>query len=160
MNMTSAPPTSPPPHNGLVAGRRGLPKEQTARRAFSATTTRQQPQSPVTGSSHAGTPRHDHEDSAWLDHLVQRHETGQKLMNMFEKAEPALRFGMTVAIVSGWSLSFVGRHPVIGGGPMELANSALEACTLSLIWMAILARAACITLIENLPVDTTSSPMR
>ncbi len=59
---------------------------------------------------------------------------------MFQRVEPALRFGLAVALVVGWSVNFVGRHPVMGGGPMELANSALEACILSLIWMAILAR--------------------
>ncbi|MSQ43269.1 MAG: hypothetical protein EXR45_03535 [Chloroflexi bacterium] len=76
---------------------------------------------------------------------------------MFEKAEPALRFGLAVALVVGWSLSFVGRHPVIGGGPMELANSALEACTLSVVWMAILARTVHMSMLQHASGDLTSS---
>lgn len=160
MNAISATPTSLLPENGLMTGRSGFPKEAGARRAGNATTNRQQAYPPVTRSSHRAGARNRHEGTTWLNEEEQRHDPGQRLASMFEKAEPALRFGMAVAIVFCWSLNFVGRHPVTGGGPMELANSALEACTLSLIWMAILARAAYISMLQHILSDATSSPAR
>ena len=159
MTAISATPTSLSPENGLMTGRSGFPKEAGAHRAGSATTNRQQAYPPVTRSSHRAGARNRHEGTTWLNDEEQRHDPG-RLASMFEKAEPALRFGMAVAIVFCWSLNFVGRHPVTGGGPMELANSALEACTLSLTWMVILARAAYISMLQHILNDATSSPAR
>lgn len=160
MTAISATPTSLLPENGLMTGRSAFPKEGGARRAGNATTNRKQAYPPVTRSSHRAGARNRHEGTTWLNEEEQLHDLGQRLASMFEKAEPAIRFGMAVAVVFCWSLNFVGRHPVTGGGPMELANSALEACTLSLIWMVILARAAYISVLQHILSDATSSPAR
>ena len=99
MTAISATPTSLLPENGLMTGRSGFPKEAGARRAGSATTNRQQAYPPVTRSSHRAGAGNRHEGTAWLNEEEQRHDPGQRLASMFEKAEPALRFGMAVAIV-------------------------------------------------------------
>ncbi|MCX5986053.1 MAG: hypothetical protein NTX54_06020 [Chloroflexi bacterium] len=136
MNTTTAASPSVSPHNRFASDRVGSPKEIARRRAYSTTPTRKQPQAPCNMKLPPELPK-------------ERHETGQELAMMFQRVEPALRFGLAVALVVGWSVNFVGRHPVMGGGPMELANSALEACILSLIWMAILARTVYVCMLDQ-----------
>lgn len=147
MNTTTAAPAPVLPRNGIVTGRRVSPSETARRQANSATTTRKKPQAPFNMKYSEDQPK-------------ERHETGQELAVMFERAEPTLRFGLAVALVVGWSVNFVGRHPVIGGGPLELANSALEACTLSVIWMAILARTVCMSMLDQASSKVASASSR